>query len=606
VSNQKNQIDDFFTTKRDFNKRKSPLFDFKKFKKNLTESLPSWKQLLYLPKVLSKKERYLFILLALILIISLIYLPLALYFRNTEEVAAYGGTYKEGIIGEPHLINPLLSQSNDADKDLVNIIYSGLLKYDDAGNFVNDLAESYEISSDGLRYRFRIKDNAFWHDGTPVTADDVVFTIKTAQNYEYNSSQILNWQGIEANKIDDKTVQFILKSKYAQFLNNATLGILPQKIWQDIKPNNFALSDLNTKPIGSGPFKFKKLKKDSLGRIRVYELDSFEKYYNGKPFIDNLDLYFYSSEDEMIQAYNKGDFQGLSFISPSKLSQIKFQQRLDLNVVSIPRYFAIFFNKDNNSRLAEKNVRLALNYGTDRQKIVDDILSGKGTPIYSPTLPEILHIGEPLNKYSYDQSFANQILDNSGWNRVEDSRQKNSKVLEIKLTTSDWPELILSANLIKEQWEKIGVKVNLEILPISELQQKIKGRDYEALLFGEVLSANLDPFSFWHSSHKKDPGVNLSLYSNETADKLLQEARQTVDPIERSRKYDDFQRILLEDAPAVFLYSPSYVYAPNKKVKGIDLKLISIPSDRFNNIGHWYIETKRIKNSDQETAEKAG
>ena len=152
-----------------------------------------------------------------------------------------------------------------------------------------------------------------------------------------------------------------------------------------------------------------------------------------------------------------------------------------------------------------------------------------------------------------------------------------------------------AAELLKKQWEELGIKVNLNILTISELQQKIKDRAYEALLFGEVLNINLYPFSFWHSSQKKDPGLNLALYDNKTVDKILEEARQTIDTLQRDKKYDDFQKVLIEDAPVVFLYSPDYIYSPAKKVKGNEINIISIPSDRFDNINKWYVETKRIK-----------
>ncbi len=149
------------------------------------------------------------------------------------------------------------------------------------------------------------------------------------------------------------------------------------------------------------------------------------------------------------------------------------------------------------------------------------------------------------------------------------------------------------AEQVKEQWEKLGAKVTIETLPISQLQEVIRQRTYQILLFGEILTPDPDPFPLWHSSQREGLGGNLALYNNKTADKLLEEARQTLNPLERAQKYDEFQKVLIEDIPAVFLYSPHYLYGLDADVNGFDTELIAAPSDRFTNVVHWYLETKR-------------
>ncbi|MBI2052583.1 MAG: hypothetical protein HYT38_02850, partial [Candidatus Sungbacteria bacterium] len=152
------------------------------------------------------------------------------------------------------------------------------------------------------------------------------------------------------------------------------------------------------------------------------------------------------------------------------------------------------------------------------------------------------------------------------------------------------------ASALKSDWEKIGVKVNLDVVPVNAIQnQTIRPSQYEALLFGEVLGLNPDPFSFWHSTQRKDPGLNLALYSNKKADGLLETSRQASDPEDRVKKYQSLQEIIMQDAPAVFLYSPNYIYAVSGKINGLDLKAVNTPSQRFENINSWYIATKRIK-----------
>ncbi len=165
--------------------------------------------------------------------------------------------------------------------------------------------------------------------------------------------------------------------------------------------------------------------------------------------------------------------------------------------------------------------------------------------------------------------------------------------MTLRLTTPTWLELTNVANLLKEQWAKIGVELVIEVLPTQNLQQIIKERGYQMLLFGEILNIDPDPFSLWHSSQKRDPGLNLALYDNKSADNLLEKARQTLNPLERMKQYQDFQKLVVEDAPTVFLYNPLYIYAQTNNIKGFDSKIISTPSDRFSNVEKWYIETQR-------------
>ena len=533
------QLDDFFGLKSDNKER------LKKegIKETILKNIGIAKIRL-LPKVLSQKERYLIIIFFFVFVRSLISLPFTVFYHYTKATPNYGGSFSEGIVGEPHYINPLLSQNNDVDRDLVSLIYSGLMKYNEEGKLVPDLAKSYEISSDGLNYTIYLKENAKWQDGTPLTADDVMFTVQTAQNPDYGSLQRINWQGVDVEAIDKYTVILKLKNKYAQFLNNLTLNILPHHIWQDVKPVNFALSDFNLKPIGSGPYKFKKLIKDNAGRIKSYELESNKNFYDGRPYIDRIELKFFASEDEMINEYNKNSIESMAFVSANNLKKVKFKKRLNIEELKLPRYFAIFFNQTEAPILSDKNIRLALSYGTDKKDLIDKILDERGIEINSPMMGGVLDITDDVKTYNYDLDKAKKLLADSGWGNPDDkgvlsktAKAKSSKNkpaterLTLRLTTPTWSELTDVANLLKEQWAKIGVELVIEILPTQDLQQIIKERDYQMLLFGEILNIDPDPFSLWHSSQKRDPGLNLALYDNKTVDDLLEKARHTLNPL---------------------------------------------------------------------------
>lgn len=518
------------------------------------------------------------------------------YYTKTEIVPGYGGEYTEGVVGQPQHINPIISQSNGSDEDLVQLIFSGILKYDGQGKLINDLAENYEISDDKTLYTVRLKKNIFWHDGQPLTASDIFFTINLLEDPSFKSPLRANWQGIETTVVNDHTLTFKIQTRYAGFLNNLTFGVLPKHIWESISPEKFSLTDLNLEPIGTGPYKYSAIQKDSNGNIISYKLTANPNYFDGKPYLSKLTFNFYSNDDAVLKAYNSKEIMGINSISPQKISAIKLEQSTLTHKFDVPRYFAVFFNQTKNISLADDKVRSALAYATDRQEIIDKVLNKNGRAVYSPILKDMPGYTENLDNHSFDLEKADKILEDAGWKKNDDGmRIKNGTSLQFTLITTDWPELIQTAEVLKEQWSKVGARTTVDILTISDIQQNyIRPREYDALLSGQSLGADPDPFSFWHSLQKKDPGLNLSLFGNSATDKLIDEGRIEFDPQKRAEIYIDFQKQLLSEMPAVFLYSPQYIYPVNKKVRNINIRNLISPARRFSDINHWYIKNKRI------------
>ncbi|OIO46783.1 MAG: hypothetical protein COY09_02795 [Candidatus Portnoybacteria bacterium CG_4_10_14_0_2_um_filter_39_11] len=535
------------------------------------------------------------------------------YQQKTQATASSGGIYPEGLIGQPRYINPLFSSYNDPDRDLTSLIFSGLLKYDCQGELVPDLAEKYTVSQDGKTYDVIIKNDIKWSDGEELNADDIIYTIQTAQDPSFNSPLQPNWQGVNVEKIDQYNIRFTLKTPYAPFLHHLTTGILPRHIWQSIDATNFPLAQHHLSPISSGPYRFKKLQKDADGNIRYLELTLFKDYFGPKPNIETLAFRFYPNQDDAIAGLNKGEVDGLSYITAQNKNKIQDIADVDLTSIQLPRYFAIFFNQSQNKALATKEVRQALNLTTDKKAIVDDLLNGQGQIINSPLDFNFPLKVAPIVNTDVNPSQAQEILDKAGWKQPPDEQSpvKNDQgitirqktigrdaaptLLEIDLVTTDWPELSDVGQLVKKQWEQIGAKINLQIVELAAIQQDfIKSRNYQALLFGEILSADPDPFAFWHSSQKKDPGLNLALYDNPKTDKLLEEARQESNSDIRTQKYQEFQKILTDDLPAIFLYNPVYLYPVSHKLKGVNITRIYLPNQRFCQIEDWYLKTKRI------------
>ncbi len=530
------------------------------------------------------------------------------YINHTQVVPTRGGSLTIAIIGSPRFLNPVLNQLNNPDRDLTPIFFSSLMKYDDQGNLISDLAQNYTINDDGKTYDIALRKDIKWQDGKPLTIDDVIFTLQTIQNPEYKSPLRTLWQGAEFEKIDDQTIRFNLQNPYAPFLHTLTFGILPKHLWENISPAQFPLNDLNLKPIGSGPYKFSKYLKDSNGKITRLETKASRNYFLGTPYISNVAFQFYNSEEEAITAYKNGEVNALGFVSQENKNKLQSENaNLTIYSLKLPRYFAIFFNQSQNPALTDKNVRQALAYATDRNQLVKQVLGDEGETVDTPILAGMTGFSDQTKKYIFDPEKAKSILTAAGWKKAStvststpvdsanaDILQKDGKLLEITLTTNDWPELVQAAQLIQQQWLQIGIKVNLSVKDATAIQNEIiRPRQYQALLFGEVLGMEPDPFSFWHSSQAKDPGLNLSLYSNINADNLLMNARQDMDTNSRTQKYQQFSSLVAEDVPAIFLYSPNYLLAINKDFKGIEFKNINNISSYFNQINTWYISTAR-------------
>jgi len=354
-----------------------------KFLKKILQFFPSKQQWRRLPSVLNKKERYFILGFLFLIVISLIAWIIAYNTSDTIIVPKQGGEFKEGIVGSPQYLNPVLGQVNDADRDVNELIFSGLMKYNGKGELIFDLAESYAIGDKGKVYEFFLKKDIKWHDNQPFTADDVVFTILTIQNPEYRSPLRINWTGVQVEKVDDWTVRFTLNTPYAPFLANTTIGIIAKHVWENILPESFSLALENLSPIGTGPYKMGKIKKDNEGFVEYIQLELFEQ----KAFIEKIHLYFYPDEESLIRAYNKGVVDNINLMSAQQKSLIKGFGGTKVYKLNLPRYFAVFFNQSNSKVLSDKNVRLALNYATNKEEIINQVLGGEARPVNSP-LPE--------------------------------------------------------------------------------------------------------------------------------------------------------------------------------------------------------------------------
>ena len=535
------------------------------------------------------KQKVLFVFLIIAFVIGIIWTTINILKSITVIVPRKGGELKIGLTSRINSLNPILTVSNDTDRDLINLIYNGLFEVDGKGNIIPSLADKVEISSDQKEYTVFLKDNVFWHDGVPFTSDDVIFTISSIQNPLIKSPLRLTWQGVTVEKISNSVVRFHLQNPYEPFVQNLTLKIIPKHIWEDINPYQIYYNEYNLKPIGTGPYLFNNLEKDKKGNITSYSLIANENYFLEPAKITNLTFIFYKDYESAKQALLKKQINSLAPISIDDYNF--FENKKDFNVYKLylPRYYAVFFNF-NNSLFQNKDLRKALNLAVDRNYLVQEIFKNQAFPLTTPISPNFF--GYTEIKQNVDISQAQQII-----NQIKNSKN-GPKEIKFNLYLPDTEELIKVANYLKDSWQKIGVEITINPLSLSDLQKNIiQSRDYDALLFGEVINQDPDLFAFWHSSQVNDPGLNLSMYKNPDLDKLLEEVRQISNQDTRKQDLEKIQTILFNDSPAIFLYNPFYLYLLPNKVKGIDFIISNLPSERYNNINNWYLFTKRILKS---------
>jgi len=560
---------------------------------------PNFKQWLQFFHVSTRQEKNQFFSFLALAIIGLALIGFQTYRLATVVKPAVGGQINLAIIGAPRFLNPVLSPANEADKDLVAIIFSGLFKYDNQGKLTNDLAQKYSVGDNGKLYEITLKENIKWHDKQNLTVDDVIFTIQTIQNPDFRSPLRTFWQGIEIERVDNLTLRLKLKNPYSPFLNNLTFGILPKHLWENVPAAQFPLNEMNLKPIGSGAYAFNKFQKDTKGTVKTIELKSFKDYFEGEAYISTLVFNFYPSESDIYTAYKKDSLDVFNLASAKNFTDLKNKKDANVSVyqLTLPRYFAVFFNQTQNKFLADKTIRQALAWSVNKKEIIDQVFGGYGSEVNSPLLKDMVGYSDQVKVYDFALEHAKNTLAAAGWTDTDGDKilEKDNQKLEITLTSIDWPELAQSAELIKKQWEALGVKVNLEIKETGKIQNDtIKPRQYQALLFGEVLGFEPDLFHFWHSTQKKESGLNLALYENTEVDKLLSASIEDMDQASRATKNQQVANLITEDLPAIFLFSPDYLFVAKKNIKGVTLKNIDVPSSRFAQINQWYLNTTRI------------
>jgi peptide/nickel transport system substrate-binding protein len=519
----------------------------------------------------------------------------------TIPQAAPGGVYTEGLIGSMGRLNPMLDWNNPADRDINRLIFSGLIKFDSHGLPQPDLADSWAASADGTIYNFSIRPNARWHDGEPVTSDDVIFTIELIKSSGSLFPQDIKdlWSQVEVKKLDDKTLQIRLPEPFAPFLDYTTFGVLPKHLLENITADQLAADGFNLQPVGSGPYKFDRLS-TSGGQITGVVLTANEDYYLQRPFIDQVVFRFYPTSAAAFDAYQQGEVLGVSQLTEDVLAQALEEPTLSVHTSRLPQMALVFLNTNTPSApfLQNANVRKALLLATNRNVIVSKILKGQAIIADGPILPGSWAYYNEIERFAYDPDAAATLLKDEGYVIPAgggEIRAKDGESLTLTLVHPDDAVHTQIAQSIQADWLLVGVQVNLQAVAYqSMVNDFLSPRSYQAALadLNFARTPDPDPYLFWHQAEATG-GQNYSQWDNRTASEFLETARTAADFSERGRLYRNFQVIFTKDMPSLPLYYPVYSYGVGEQVQGVQMAPLYDISDRLALIPEWYLVTRR-------------
>ena len=521
---------------------------------------------------------------------------LSAYYQTRQPIP--GGTFTEGIIGVFTNANPLYA-AGAVDSSVSRLVFSGLLRYDQKNRLAGDLAEGWKSDASGRIYSVTLRENIKWHDGQPLTSEDVVFTFQTIQNPDAKSPLFSSWSGIKIDAVNVREVRFTLPNGLASFPYSLTTGIVPKHKLKNIPLAELRSIRFNTAdPIGAGPYKWDAIEvvgDTAADREERIALLPNEYYQLGKPKLQRFVVRTFREEKKLLEAFESRELTAMAGLE-SVPDNIENQTGIISHSITMTSQVNVFF-RVNNGPLADLKVRQALTRATSLGDTVADL----GYPVVTSRAP--LLDGQPgydrsLLQLNYDPNEANKLLDEAGWIKSADGiRVKNNQKLQFKIfsqSTSDYRAI--SAKL-QQQWAKVGVDAGVELQEDTDLQNTITYHNYDALLYGISIGVDPDVFVYWHSS-QADPRLtsrtNFSEYKSSAADKALEDGRTRSEAQLRAIKYRPFLEAWRNDAPAISLYQPRLIWVSRGEVHYFNLQVINNASDRYNNVHNWMIREAKV------------
>lgn len=505
-----------------------------------------------------------------------------------------GGTYTEGMIGEITNLNPLFA-SGGLEDSTSRLIFNGLLKYNTNGDLVPDLAKEWKANDDRKSYTVILRDDVLWHDGRPLTAEDVVYTIGAIQDPAARSTQFASWQGVVVKAVTKQEVRFELPAPFAPFPGALTVSILPKHILGDTQPALLRSSPFNTQPIGTGPFAFSALRNDKPKEQQV-ELARNAKYFKSVPKLERFVIHTYADDESLAKALQEREITAAVDLKIETAE--RFNSDKSIRSADIPLNSGVYaFFKNSTPPLSEAGIRTALAQAINRQAILE-LFKARYSPLKGPLLPYQLGYDSASNQQT-DVAQAEKALDSAGWVKQADGiRAKDGVRLELGLTTVNSAQYSALASELQKQWQAAGVSIKPQLLTAEQLQQTaLSAHSYDILLYGISIGQDPDVYAYWHSSQARTGGLNFSEWKSGRADASLEVARTRLEPVLREARYKTFQDEWLKSAPAVALYQPRMTYSYHQNATGFKAFPSNNASDRLTNVEEWTVSTKDVRNT---------
>lgn len=506
---------------------------------------------------------------------------------------AFGGTYVEGVAGAPLYFDPIIAATN-VDQDVSGLVFSGLTRFDRDGTIVADLASSFGADPTGKIWTFTIRSDANWQDGAPVTADDVLYTVGLLQDAAYTGPFADAFRGVTVEALAPKIVRFTLPDVYAPFAGSTTVALLPAHLLGKVAFADLARQPFNMQPIGTGPFKVSEVDSRQVTLVRS------DDFYRTKPartraYLDKVVLRFYRDGSEALAALARGEVDATGGLSPQDASRARTLKSVDLFSLPTNDFTALFLNvRPSKAVFRDLAVRRAIATAIDRGKVLQAAVDGRGTVADEFVPSTSWAFARDIPRYPFSATDAKALLDGAGWidHDADGIRDKGGVALKFSISTSDEPQRVAAAQRIAEDLGTVGMKVEVVTVPFAELVDRVaRQREFDALLVGITVGNDPDPYPFFHSSQVSDPGDDFSGYSTLATDRLLEQARKTVDQAKRRDLFAQVWTAIATDVPVVFLYYTDYLYAQSHTLQGFRVAPVNDPPQRFWNIEDWYVKT---------------
>jgi peptide/nickel transport system substrate-binding protein len=522
-------------------------------------------------------------------------------------------TYREALVGQVRRLNPLYAPANRADADITALIYEGLLRYDERGAPIPNLAaEMPTISNDGLEYVVRLREDVLWQDGTPFTAADVLYTMSIVRDPAFDGPAWLRalWRTVETEQLTPTIIRFRLTQPLGGFTAALTLGLLPEHALRGTAAAQLAAHPFNLSPIGTGPYQLEALRSEN-GVIRQVDVRVSPAYRTrpegqGGYAVDRLRFQLFDSFEAALTALNNGAVDGLAARTPDDRGALAGVANVSLKTALAPIVGTLVFNWDRASApfLRQRGVRAALQVGLNRQGIVTAQMNNLATLANSPLLlgtwayqPNL-----PWPPFNPDQARADMAAAAARLARGDTSDTADPATPDPSIPTpipstilfsfsilvDDYPARVAVAREVAAQWSQYNITVNVDVVDGATFQTRVQNHDFDVVLLELGLDTSADPdvYAYWHQGQYPD-GANYGGANDRVTSQLLERARRESVGVNRAVLYQAFQSEFIARAVAIPMYYPLYTYATTTRLNGAQLGLMTTPSDRFRNIRDW-------------------